>query len=168
MHERDQYRIRRDSRSAHAGPSLLAWNGILHVSFARRFPSINGFRVRGSFHLRRGQIVEVILDEDPLNAVRCSVVWIGKTGSRNEGEVGGNRLVRRGVHRAITLRCQNARMPDGLCTSTARGNSSLCRGFSQREHRLKGNATNWKRCSPTNGSLLAWGLLRNSSLLFNP
>ncbi len=50
--------------------------------------SKDGFRVRGSFHLRRGQIVEVILDEDPLNAVRCSVVWIAKTGSRNEGEVG--------------------------------------------------------------------------------
>ncbi len=50
--------------------------------------SKDGFRVRGSFHLRRGQIVEVILDEDPLNAVRCSVVWITKTGSRNEGEVG--------------------------------------------------------------------------------
>ncbi len=50
--------------------------------------SKDGFRVRGSFHLRRGQIVEVILDDNPLNAVRCSVVWIGKTGSRNEGEVG--------------------------------------------------------------------------------
>ena len=50
--------------------------------------SKNGFRVRGSFHLRRGQVVEIILDEDPLNPVRCSVVWVGKAGSKQEGEVG--------------------------------------------------------------------------------
>jgi PilZ domain len=50
--------------------------------------SQDGFRVRGSFHLRRGQIVEVILGADPLNAVRCNVVWIGKIGSKQEGEVG--------------------------------------------------------------------------------
>ena len=60
----------------------------------KRFPCLvldssqDGFRVRGSFHLRRGQIVEVILDADPLNAVRCNVIWIGKTGSKQEGEVG--------------------------------------------------------------------------------
>jgi PilZ domain len=50
--------------------------------------SQDGFRVRGSFHLRRGQIVEVILDADRLDAVRCNVVWIGKIGSTQEGEVG--------------------------------------------------------------------------------
>ncbi len=50
--------------------------------------SKDGFRVRGRFHLRRGQIVEVVLDENPLNAVRCSVIWIGKTGSKHEGEGG--------------------------------------------------------------------------------
>ena len=50
--------------------------------------SKNGFRVRGSFRLRRGQEVEIILDEDPLNPVRCSVVWVGKAGSKEEGEVG--------------------------------------------------------------------------------
>lgn len=50
--------------------------------------SNDGFRLRGSFRLRRGQIVEVILDADPLNAVRCSVVWIGKAGSKHESEVG--------------------------------------------------------------------------------
>jgi PilZ domain len=60
----------------------------------KRFPCLvldssqDGFRVRGSFHLRRGQIVEVILDADPLNAVRCNVVWIGKIGSKQQGEVG--------------------------------------------------------------------------------
>ncbi len=60
----------------------------------KRFPCLvldssqDGFRVRGSFHLRRGQIVEVILDEEPLNAMRCNVIWVGKTGSSHEGEVG--------------------------------------------------------------------------------
>jgi len=50
--------------------------------------SKEGFRLRGSFHLRRGQLVEVILDEETLNAERCNVVWIGKVGSKQEGEVG--------------------------------------------------------------------------------
>jgi len=60
----------------------------------KRFPCLvldssqGGFRVRSSFHLRRGQIVEVILDADRLDAVRCNVVWIGKIGSKQEGEVG--------------------------------------------------------------------------------
>jgi hypothetical protein len=50
--------------------------------------SKNGFRVRGSFRLKRGQVVEIILDEDPLNPVRCSVIWVAKPGSKQEGEVG--------------------------------------------------------------------------------
>ena len=50
--------------------------------------STRGFRLRGSFHLKRGQIVEIILDEAPLNAVRCQVVWIGKAGTKQEDEVG--------------------------------------------------------------------------------
>ena len=50
--------------------------------------SKEGFRLRGSFHLRRGHEVEIILDEDPLRSVRCSVVWVGKAGSKQEGEVG--------------------------------------------------------------------------------
>jgi hypothetical protein len=50
--------------------------------------SKEGFRLRGSFHLRRGQAVEIVLDEDPLRAVRCSVVWVGKAGSKQEGEAG--------------------------------------------------------------------------------
>lgn len=50
--------------------------------------SKEGFRLRGSFDLRRGQVVEVILDEETPNAERCSVVWIGKVGSKQEGEVG--------------------------------------------------------------------------------
>ena len=50
--------------------------------------SKEGFRLRGTFHLRRGQVVEVILDDDPVTAVRCSVVWVGKPGSKQEGEAG--------------------------------------------------------------------------------
>jgi len=50
--------------------------------------SKEGFRLRGSFHVRRGQVVELILSEDPPSFVRCSVVWVGKAGSKREGEVG--------------------------------------------------------------------------------
>jgi hypothetical protein len=50
--------------------------------------SQDGFRLRGTARLRRGQVVEVILDEDPLDQVRCSVVWVGKPGSKHEGEMG--------------------------------------------------------------------------------
>jgi hypothetical protein len=50
--------------------------------------SERGFRLHGSFRLRRGQAVELILDEEPLSAVRCSVVWIGKPGSKQESEAG--------------------------------------------------------------------------------
>jgi hypothetical protein len=61
---------------------------------AKRFPCLvldsskEGFRVRGSFDLRRGQVLELILDEDMLNPERCRVVWVGKAGSKQEGEVG--------------------------------------------------------------------------------
>ncbi|PYT60822.1 MAG: hypothetical protein DMG35_10365 [Acidobacteria bacterium] len=60
----------------------------------KRFPCLvldsskEGFRLRGSSHLRRGQVVELILDEDPPISERCSVVWVGKAGSKQEGEVG--------------------------------------------------------------------------------
>ena len=50
--------------------------------------SKEGFRLRGSFDLRCGQVVEVILDEGTPNAERCSVVWVGKVGSKQEGQVG--------------------------------------------------------------------------------
>jgi hypothetical protein len=60
----------------------------------QRFPCLvldsskEGFRLRGSFHLRRGQVVELILDEDMPSSVRCSVAWVGKLGSKQEEEVG--------------------------------------------------------------------------------
>jgi hypothetical protein len=50
--------------------------------------SIEGFRLRGSVELKRGQVVEIILDEETPNAERCSVVWVGRAGSKQEGEVG--------------------------------------------------------------------------------
>jgi hypothetical protein len=51
--------------------------------------SKEGFRLRGSLHLiRRGQVVELTLDEEMPNPQRCSVVWVGKAGSKQEGEVG--------------------------------------------------------------------------------
>jgi hypothetical protein len=60
----------------------------------KRFPCLvldsskEGFRVRGSFDLRRGQVVELILDEGMPDPERCRVVWVGKAGSKQEGEVG--------------------------------------------------------------------------------
>jgi hypothetical protein len=50
--------------------------------------SPEGFRLMGTFLLRRGQVVEIIPDEDPLNVSRCHVIWIGKPGSKQEGQVG--------------------------------------------------------------------------------
>lgn len=50
--------------------------------------SKEGFRLRGSFHLRRGQVVEIVLDEDPITSLRCRVVWVGQPGSKQQGEVG--------------------------------------------------------------------------------
>jgi hypothetical protein len=55
--------------------------------------SQDGFRLRGDFRLRRGQLVELIKEDTPLNSVQCEVVWIGKTGSGHEGEVGLQRVV---------------------------------------------------------------------------
>ena len=50
--------------------------------------SKGGFRLRGSFGLGRGQVIELVLDEDMPSPERCRVVWVGKAGSKQEGEVG--------------------------------------------------------------------------------
>ncbi len=50
--------------------------------------SDRGFRLHGAFRLRRGQVVELILDDEPFSAVRCNVVWIGRPGTKQEGEAG--------------------------------------------------------------------------------
>jgi len=49
--------------------------------------SQEGFRLRGNFRLRRGQLVELVLD-DPVDSMRCEVVWTDKAGSEQVGEVG--------------------------------------------------------------------------------
>lgn len=49
--------------------------------------SQEGFRLRGDFRLRRGQLVEVVVD-DPVDSVKCEVIWIGKPGSPQAGEAG--------------------------------------------------------------------------------
>ena len=48
--------------------------------------SQEGFRLRGNFNLRRGQLVELVVDD--MNSVRCEVIWIGKAGSEQAGEAG--------------------------------------------------------------------------------
>jgi hypothetical protein len=50
--------------------------------------SKEGYRLRGSFRVRRGQLVEIVFDPEPFRSVRCRVVWVGKVGSKQEGEVG--------------------------------------------------------------------------------
>lgn len=50
--------------------------------------SREGFRLRLNSRLRRGQVVEVISQDDPLHIIPCRVVWVGKPGSKQEGEVG--------------------------------------------------------------------------------
>lgn len=44
--------------------------------------------MRLSFRLKRGQGIEVIPHDDPLHAIRCNVVWVGKSGSKQDGEAG--------------------------------------------------------------------------------
>ena len=50
--------------------------------------SRRGFRLRVSIPLRRGRIVEVVSDDDPSTSVPCRVIWVGREGSKQEGEVG--------------------------------------------------------------------------------
>ncbi len=49
--------------------------------------SQEGFRLRGNFRLRRGQLVELVVD-DPVDSVRCEVIWIGRAVSGQAGEAG--------------------------------------------------------------------------------
>jgi hypothetical protein len=50
--------------------------------------SKEGFRLRASLRVRRGDLVEVILDEPQPVIEQCSVVWIGKPDTKEFGEVG--------------------------------------------------------------------------------
>jgi hypothetical protein len=50
--------------------------------------SKEGFRLRGTLKLRRGEIIELIFDEGWGNSERCNVVWVGKPGTKHDGEAG--------------------------------------------------------------------------------
>ena len=84
---------RRSKREATKRPASIVFSRGRHRHH-ERFPCLivdssqKGFRLRGNFQLKRGQVVEVIPNDDPLNVIRCSVVWIGKEGSKQEREVG--------------------------------------------------------------------------------
>jgi len=43
--------------------------------------------LRGNFRLRRGQLVELVLD-DAVDSLRCEVIWVGQPESQQVGEVG--------------------------------------------------------------------------------
>jgi hypothetical protein len=80
---------RRSKRVAGKKPARL----VINLSgFQKMLPCIvidrsqDGFRLRGDFRLRRGQLVELVLD-DPIS-VRCEVIWVGKAGSPHAGEAG--------------------------------------------------------------------------------
>lgn len=50
--------------------------------------SEDGFKIGGASRLKRGQFVELILDEHTSNTVLCRVAWVGKPGSKQGGEAG--------------------------------------------------------------------------------
>ena len=49
--------------------------------------SLNGFKIAGALTLKRGQQVELILDEYS-STIECKVMWVGKPGSKKADEVG--------------------------------------------------------------------------------
>ena len=81
---------RRSRRVATKKPASLV---ITLSGVQKMFPCLivdrsqEGFRLRGNFRLRRGQLVELVLD-DPVDSVPCEVVWTGKAGSEEVVEAG--------------------------------------------------------------------------------
>jgi len=67
---------------------------VKHGRQAQRVPCLvldsspDGFRIGGISRLKRGQLVELILDEYTSDTVPCSVKWVGKSGSKHGGEAG--------------------------------------------------------------------------------
>ena len=67
---------------------------VKHGQQAQRIPclildhSLDGFKIGGASRLKRGQSVELILDEYTSNTVLCRVMWVGKPGSQHGGEAG--------------------------------------------------------------------------------
>lgn len=84
-----------EKRRSHRIPKKKRASLVVNLDrIAKRIPCLivdsspEGFRLAGTLQLKRGQIVEIIPEEDPLNASRCSVIWIGKQGSKQEGQAG--------------------------------------------------------------------------------
>lgn len=82
---------RRLKRTALKKPASLVVKRGRH---AERIPCLildssqGGLKIGGTFRLKRGQTVEVILDEHSSNVVMCRVRWVGKPGSKQAGEAG--------------------------------------------------------------------------------
>ena len=82
---------RRSKRIATKKPARLV---VKHHGHPKLLPCLivdasqRGFRLRGDFRLRRGQLVELIAEDAPLNSVQCEVVWTSKAGPGHEGEAG--------------------------------------------------------------------------------
>ena len=81
---------RRSRRVATKKPANL----VINLSGVQKmFPCLivdgsqEGFRLRGNFRLRRGQLIELVLD-DPVDSMRCEVVWTDKAGSEQVVEAG--------------------------------------------------------------------------------
>jgi hypothetical protein len=67
---------------------------VKHGRQAQRIPCLildnsqDGFKIGGTSRLKRGQFVELILDEYTSNTVLCRVMWVGRPGSKQGGEAG--------------------------------------------------------------------------------
>lgn len=61
---------------------------VKHGWQAQRIPCLvldnseGGFKIGGASRLKRGQFVELILDEHASDTVLCRVMWVGKPGSK--------------------------------------------------------------------------------------
>lgn len=83
--------VRRSKRVVSKTPASIV---VDLASHPKRIPCLiidrsrDGFRVRLGSRLRRGQAVELITHDDPLHTIPCSVVWVGKSRSKQEGQVG--------------------------------------------------------------------------------
>jgi hypothetical protein len=82
---------RRSKRTAQKKCASLI---VKHGRQAQRIPCLildssqNGFKIGGASRLKRGQFVELILEEYTSNTVPCRVMWVGKPGSQHGGEAG--------------------------------------------------------------------------------
>ena len=67
---------------------------VSHWELEERVPCIildsspGGFKIGGIPRLKRGQIVEMVCDDQSVHGLRCKVIWIGKQGSQQQGEAG--------------------------------------------------------------------------------